>query len=154
MTTEACTQLPQSDAATAGDPLVTPSKRERRVRSAAPPPQDLAALPERVRQIAIFRGLGYKFREIADHFGVTPQAISLMLLRYQRCLEALRGSVELDQLSPRAINALGRHGIRSRSHARRSNAIELLKDERNCGRKTLQEVERWMNQDESNGSTR
>ena len=114
---------------------------------ASVPSVNLDGVPVRVRQIAVLRGLGYSFREIGENFGVSAQAISLMLSRHRHRLRALRGAVELKQLSPRAVNALGRHGIRSRSQARQSNAIELLKGERNCGRKTIEEVARWMRQD-------
>ncbi|MFZ4484887.1 MAG: hypothetical protein ACOYOL_13020, partial [Chthoniobacterales bacterium] len=117
------------------------------------PPINLDGVPVRVRQIAVLRGLGYSFREIGEHLGVSPQAISLMLSRHRHRSKALRGAVELRLLSHRAINALGRHGIRNRREARQGNVIELLKGGRNCGRKTLQEVESWMNHNESNGST-
>jgi DNA-binding NarL/FixJ family response regulator len=105
---------------------------------------NLDAVPQRVREIAMLRGLGYSFRQIAEQFSVTPQAVSLMLSRHRRCLKALRGSVELNTLSPRAVNALGRHGIRTREQARKAGAIDLLRGERNCGRKTLEEVAHWM----------
>jgi hypothetical protein len=105
---------------------------------------NLDAVPQRVREIAMLRGLGYSFRQIAEQFSVTPQAVSLMLSRHRRCLKALRGSVELSTLSPRAVNALGRHGIRTREQAREADAINLLRGERNCGRKTLDEVAHWM----------
>ena len=67
-----------------------------------------------------------------------------MLSRHRRCLKALRGSIELSTLSPRAVNALARHGIRTREQAREADAINLLRGERNCGRKTLEEVASWM----------
>lgn len=105
---------------------------------------NLDAVPQRVREIAMLRGLGYSFRQIAEQFSVTPQAVSLMLSRHRRCLKALRGSIELSALSPRAVNALGRHGIRTREQAREADAINLLRGERNCGRKTLDEVAHWM----------
>ena len=57
---------------------------------------------------------------------------------------ALAGSVELRTLSPRAVNALGRHGIRTREQARKTDAINLRSGERNCGRKTLEDVAHWM----------
>jgi predicted transcriptional regulator len=105
---------------------------------------NLDAVPQRVREIAMLRGLGYSFRQIAKQFSVTPQAVSLMLSRHRRCLEALRGSIELSALSPRAVNALGRHGIRTPEQAREADAINLLRGERNCGRKTLEEIAHWM----------
>ena len=113
------------------------------------PSHHLEAVPQRIREIAMLRGLGYSFREIAQQFSVTPQAISLMLSRHRKSLKSLRGALELNNLSARAVNALGRHSIRSREAARRGSVLELLKNERNCGRKTLGEIEQWLN--ESNG---
>ena len=57
---------------------------------------------------------------------------------------ALAGSVELRTLSPRPVNALGRHGIRTLEQARKTDAINLRSGERNCGRKTLEDVAHWM----------
>jgi hypothetical protein len=116
---------------------------------AAPPvrPRALDEVPERVRQIAMMRGLGYSYREIAGPFSVTPQAVSLMLTRHRRSLKSLRGAMELSALSPRAVNALGRHGIRTREQARQANVLERLDRERNCGRKTLDEIARWIGHD-------
>ena len=104
----------------------------------------LEELPQRIRDIATLRGLGYTFREISKQFEVTPQAISLMLSRHRRVIKKLRGAVELAGLSPRAVNALGRHGIRSRASAFETDVLELLKGERNCGNKTLEEIRRWI----------
>ena len=109
----------------------------------------LEAVPQRVREIAMLRGLGYTFRQIAEQFSVTPQPVSLMLSRHRRCLKALRGSIELSTLSPRAVNALARHGIRTRAQAREADAVNLLRGERNCGRKTLEEVASWMDEGHS-----
>jgi DNA-directed RNA polymerase alpha subunit len=108
----------------------------------------LATVPERVRQIAMLRGLGYSFRKIGEQFSVSPQAVSLMLTRHLRSLQSLRGAVELGDLSARAVNALGRHGIGNRDEARQRGVLALLKDERNCGRKTLDEIARWIQQEE------
>lgn len=121
---------------------------EKMAAPAATRSMNLDAVPQRIREIAMLRGLGYSFREIAGQFSVTPQAVSLMLSRHRRCLKALRGSIELNHLSPRAVNALGRHGIRTREEARCKNAAGLLANSRNCGRKTLAEVEAWMNEPE------
>ena len=101
-------------------------------------------VPQRVREIAMLRGLGYPFREIARHYHVTPQAISLMLSRHRRAMGSLRDAVELRRLSARAANALGRLGIRSPEEAVRRNALDLIKGTRNCGRKTLEEIADWM----------
>ena len=106
----------------------------------------LEELPQRIRDIATLRGLGYTFREISKQFEVTPQAISLMLSRHRRGIKKLRGAVELAGLSARAVNALGRHGIRSRTAAFENNVLELLQGERNCGNKTLEEIRRWMDE--------
>lgn len=104
-----------------------------------------ADIPHRVRDIALMRGLGYSFREIAEQFNVTQQAVALMLSRHRRSMKSLRGAFELSQLSSRAVNALGRHGISSRSEATNKDVLSLLRNERNCGRKTLDEIRRWMN---------
>jgi len=115
----------------------------------SPAAATLEELPQRVRDIATLRGLGYTFREIAEQFGVTPQAISLMLSRHRRVLKTLRGSVELAGLSPRAVNALGRHRIRSRAAAIEADVLEMLKGGRNCGVKTLEEIRQWLRDDSS-----
>lgn len=104
----------------------------------------LEELPQRIRDIATLRGLGYTFREISKQFEVTPQAISLMLSRHRRVIKKLRGAVDLAGLSPRAVNVLGRHGIRSRTAALETDVLGLLKGERNCGNKTLEEIRRWL----------
>jgi hypothetical protein len=67
-----------------------------------------------------------------------------MLSRHRRGIKKLNGAVELAGLSPRAVNALGRHGIRSRAAAFETDVLELLKGERNCGKKTLEDIRRWM----------
>lgn len=94
----------------------------------------------------MMRGLGYSFREIAQQLSVTPQAVSLMLSRHRRALKSLNGAMELCHLSARAVNALGRHGISTRREAKERNVLQLLHGERNCGRKTLDEIERWMSE--------
>jgi len=107
-------------------------------------PATLGDIPERVRQIAMLRGLGYSYRQIAGPLQVTPQAVSLMLTRHRRSLQSLRGAMELNSLSARAVNVLGRHGIRTRDQARKANVLERLAGERNCGRKTMDEIARWV----------
>jgi len=119
----------------------------------SPAAATLEELPQRVRDIATLRGLGYTFREISEQFGVTPQAISLMLSRHRRVLKTLRGAVELTGLSPRAVNALGRHGIRSRAAAIEADVLELLKGGRNCGDKTLEEIRQWLRDDSCSGQS-
>jgi predicted transcriptional regulator len=103
-------------------------------------------IPHRVRDIAMMRGLGYSFREIAEQLNVTPQAVSLMLTRHRRSLKSIKGAMELCQLSARAVNALGRHRVSTREEARNTNVLLQLRGERNCGRKTLEEIERWMSE--------
>ena len=83
-------------------------------------PCTLDEVPERVRQIAMLRGLGYFYRQIASPLNVSPQGISLMLARHRRALKSLRGAMELASLSARAVNVLGRHGIRTREQARQN----------------------------------
>jgi hypothetical protein len=107
---------------------------------------DVAPVPQRVREIAMLRGLGYSFREIGSQLQVSPQAVSLMLSRHRRFMGALRDARELTHLSARAVNALGRHGIHTRKEAIRRNALDLLKSARNCGRKTLEEISAWIGQ--------
>lgn len=104
----------------------------------------LGTLPIRVRDAAALRGLGYSLREIADELEVSPQAVSLMLLRHRRRVQQLGDAVELRELSARAANVLGRHGIRSKAQARDTDLGRLLRGERNCGRKTLDEIARWI----------
>lgn len=106
--------------------------------------RQVEAVPQRIREIAMLRGLGYPFREIARQYQVSSQAISLMLARHKRAMGSLRNAVELSHLSARAANALGRHGIRSREEAIRRNALDLVRGSRNCGRKTLEEISVWM----------
>ncbi len=104
----------------------------------------VADLPRRVRDMATLRGLGYSFREIGQELNITPQAVSLTLTRHRRSLASLGQAVELVNLSSRAVNALGRHGVRTRREAVETNVLERLRHERNCGRKTLAEIQRWM----------
>ena len=107
-------------------------------------PRNLETVPQRVGEIAMLRGLGYSYREIGRQFSVTPQAVSLMLSRHRRALKSLGTAVELSNLSARAVNALGRHGIKNRDQARNANVLDILRDERNCGRKTLDEITHWL----------
>jgi len=111
---------------------------------------DLSSIPARIRDIAILRGLGYTFREIAEPLDITPQAVSLMLSRHQRSLKSLKEAIELSDLSARAVNALGRFGVSTRKQAHEKNVLELLQNQRNCGRKTLDEIERWLKEPSQN----
>ena len=45
------------------------------------------------------------------------------------------------------MNVLGRRGIRTREQACQANVIEHLAGERNCGRKTMDEIARWVEQE-------
>ena len=108
-------------------------------------------VPHRVREIAMLRGLGYSFREIARQYHVTPQAISLMLSRHKKNAKSLCKATDLTVLSSRAVNALGRLKIFSREEARKCHAMELLKGARNCGRKTLEEIAAWIGDDATPG---
>jgi hypothetical protein len=112
--------------------------------SATAAPNSAETLPARVRDIATLRGLGYSFREIGASRGISAQAVSLMLSRHRRSIKSLGSAVELRELSTRAINVLGRHGITSREQAISRNVLELLRNERNCGSKTQDEVMRWL----------
>ena len=105
---------------------------------------DADAIPLRVRDVAALRGLGYSYQLIGKQFGISAQAVSLMLSRYRRRLDSLGDAIELQSLSCRAANALGRYGITSREEARQKRIVELLRHEKNCGHKTVQEIERWM----------
>lgn len=101
-------------------------------------------IPLRIREIAMLRGLGFTFREIGAEFGISPQAVSLMLARHRRTSKSLGIHSPLRGLSPRAVNVLGRHSIRTRDEARARNILAILSHERNCGKKTADEIERWM----------
>ena len=125
----------------------TTDSTQRREHEHAQHPSTLEDIPERVRQIAMLRGLGYSYRQIAGPLQVTPQAVSLMLMRHRRSLKSLRAAMELNSLSARAVNVLGRHGIRTREQARQADVLALLAGERNCGSKTMDEIARWMSQD-------
>ena len=103
-----------------------------------------AEVPWRIREIAMLRGLGYSYREIARPLGVTPQAVSIMLSRHRRSIKSLRGAMELGSLSSRAVNALARHGIRTRAEARDRLVLDRLQNARNCGRKTVEEIRNWI----------
>jgi predicted DNA-binding protein YlxM (UPF0122 family) len=104
----------------------------------------LEDVPQRVKEIAMLRGLGYSFREIGEKLSVSPQAVSLMLARHRRAAKSLDKTLQLHGLSSRAVNALGRHSIRTREEALKRNILAKLPYERNCGSKTASEIERWL----------
>ena len=104
----------------------------------------LAELPGRVRDIATLRGLGYTCMEIGRRFGITPQAVSATLARYHRRMTDLGARQDMLELSGRAVNALSRIGVNSRADALNRDVFVLLRRERNCGEKTLEEIRRWI----------
>ena len=103
----------------------------------------LEALPPRVRDIAIMRGLGYSLAEIARHMDLTPQAVSILLQRHRTKIRELGVRTEHWTLSTRAANVLGRLRISTREEARAKNVAGKLRGQRNCGKKTIREIERW-----------
>jgi hypothetical protein len=104
----------------------------------------LSELPGRVRDIATLRGLGYTCMEIGRRFGITPQAVSATLARYHRRMTDLGARQDMLELSGRAVNALSRIGVNSRADALNRDVFVLLRRERNCGEKTLEEIRRWI----------
>ena len=104
----------------------------------------LSSLPGRVRDIATLRGLGYKCVEIGQRFGITAQAVSATLARYHRHVGDFRERKHMLELSARACKVLTRLGIESRSDARGRDIFALLRRERNCGEKTIDEIRRWL----------
>jgi len=112
----------------------------------APPDADdiFAKLPGRVRDIATLRGLGYTCMEIGRRFGITPQAVSATLARHHRRVGDFGQRKAMLELSARAVNALTRLGISTRAEARGRDIFTLLRRERNCGEKTIDEIRRWL----------
>jgi prepilin-type N-terminal cleavage/methylation domain-containing protein/prepilin-type processing-associated H-X9-DG protein len=105
---------------------------------------DPDALPRRVLHMAALRGLGYPLRAIGRNYGVSPQAVSVMLTRHKKLLRAARSGTGMESLSARAVNVLGRLRIGSRSEARAVQDWETrLHGLRNCGRKTIAEIRAW-----------
>lgn len=107
----------------------------------------LEALPPRLRDIAMMRGLGFKLHEIARHFDISPQAVSLVLSRHRRRIEGLGLRTEQWDLSTRAVTALARLGITTRAQARSLDIAALLRGKRNCGEKTIKEIQTWLASD-------
>jgi hypothetical protein len=104
----------------------------------------LANLPGRVRDIATLRGLGYKCVEIGRRFGITAQAVSATLARYHRQAGDFAERKQMLELSARAANVLTRIGVSKRADARGRDIFALLRRERNCGEKTIDEIRRWL----------
>lgn len=105
---------------------------------------NLEDIPLHVRNVAALRGLGYSFRQIGESYGVTPQAASVMLARQKAVLQGLKRHSDLSGLSPRAVNCLGRLGLRARRDARAVADLEFkLQNQRNCGEKTIREILDW-----------
>lgn len=111
----------------------------------------LAKLPGRVRDIATLRGLGYTCLEIGRRFGITPQAVSATLARHHRRMGDFGARQDMIELSSRATNALSRIGVNSRADALKRDVFVLLRRERNCGERTLDEIRRWL--ERSDGQT-
>lgn len=106
---------------------------------------DLELIPLHVRNLAALRGLGFSFRQIGRAYGITPQAASIMLTRQRTRIRSLKRQAELGNLSPRAINCLGRLGVKTRETARSMENLEAqLQSQRNCGRKTTREILDWV----------
>lgn len=103
----------------------------------------LEDIPRSIRDIAALRGLGYTYSEIGHSLGVTAQAISVTLVRYRRKLASTRGSKHMMGLSTRALNVLSKHCISDPSDPRLSTMLEHFPGERNCGAKTIMEIQRW-----------
>ncbi len=120
----------------------------------APPGADdvLAKLPGRTRDIATLRGLGYTCLEIGRLFGISAQAVSATLARHHRRIGDFGARSELLELSARAANALTRIGIDGRADARGRDVFALLRRERNCGAKTLEEIGRWLDRGANDAS--
>jgi hypothetical protein len=87
------------------------------------------------------RGLGFTYREIGHHYGVTPQAVSLMLNQNRRKLQSIGGQPRLASLSTRAATALCRLGVNSPAEASQANILAKLSCMSNCGRKTREVIE-------------
>jgi DNA-binding transcriptional ArsR family regulator len=104
-------------------------------------------MPSRVREVALLRGLGYTFREIARQLDVSPQAVTHTLSRYRRSAKALEGTAELQGLSARARSFLSDLGISCRAEAHGKDVLMLLRGRANCGRKTLDEIAAWLGEE-------
>lgn len=116
----------------------------------SPESQDktVASLPGRVRDIAALRGLGFTCLEIGRRFGISAQAVSITLARYRHRHDLLDGNGEMLELSSRAANALSRIGVTNRTEGRRSDIFVLLRGQRNCGTRTLEEIRSWLERED------
>jgi len=104
----------------------------------------LEELPLYARNVATLRGLGFSFPQIARHYGVTPQAISVLLIRQRALFKPGQSLSGLVGLSPRATNCLGRLHIGTRAEAQICPDLrEKLQGQRNCGEKTIEEILCW-----------
>lgn len=109
--------------------------------SGLPDPEEL---PLHIRNVATLRGLGFTYSQIGRHYGITPQAASILLHRQKTHLSKAMNASELNGLSPRAVNCLGRLRIRNRAGARcHPDILAALREQRNCGQKTIDEIIRW-----------
>ena len=112
---------------------------------------DPEELPRRILHIAALRGLGYSLQTIGRSYGVSPQAISVMLTRHKGALRSAKSHGGIQSLSPRAVNVLGHLRIKNRTEARKvTDWEERLHGLRNCGQKTATEIRAWA----SGGSSR
>ncbi|MEX1114505.1 MAG: hypothetical protein WEB53_04600 [Akkermansiaceae bacterium] len=102
-----------------------------------PDPEDL---PRRILQIAALRGLGYPLRTIGQNYGVTPQAISVLLARHKAALRAARNHAGRRGLPLRVVNVLGHLRIKDRTV---TEWEERLRGLRNCGQKAIAEIRAW-----------
>jgi DNA-directed RNA polymerase alpha subunit len=72
----------------------------------------------------------------------------LLLSRHRRKMEAIGGATKLVAMSNRATNALRRLGIEPQEDPVAVKVLSKLAHARNCGRKPLEEIERWMTKDD------
>ena len=67
-----------------------------------------------------------------------------MLQRHRARIKELGVLTEHWELSTRAANVLGRLRVSTREEARTKNVVAKLRGQRNCGEKTIREIERWL----------
>lgn len=100
----------------------------------------IEALPPRVRDIAIIRGLGYSLAQISRHMDLTPQVVSITLNRHRRRIKDLVLRTEHWTRSTRAATAPGRMHVSTREKARAMKVPAKLRRQRNCGEKTIYKI--------------